>query len=72
MLPASKMHNLPQISESLDLYEEGGLDGLRAFGTPGPEPGQQSIPPGAMQALKARLSDGEQGFGKLQRDPTVA
>jgi transposase-like protein len=92
MLPASKMHNFPQISESLDeletlvreerdaqvqrrfhmllllasgeaesraavarqlkvhrntvsdwldLYEEGGLDGLRAFGTPGPEPGQQ-------------------------------
>jgi len=118
MLPASKMHNFPQISESLDeletlvreerdaqvqrrfhmllllasgeaesraavarqlkvhrntvsdwldLYEEGGLDGLRAFGTPGPEPGQQpGVPPGAMQALKARLSDGEQGFSSYK------
>ena len=54
------------VSDWLSLYEEDGLDGLRQFGTPGPEPGQQSIPPEAMQALSGRLCDGEQGFGSYK------
>jgi len=51
------------VADWLALYEEGGLEELRRIGTPGPEPGQQSIPPKAMQALRARLEDGEEGFG---------
>jgi transposase len=54
------------VSDWLDLYKEGGLDGMREFGTPGPESGQQSIPPGVMQALKVRLSDGGQGFASYK------
>jgi len=50
------------IANWLELYEEGGLDGLREIGEPGPDPGQQSIPSGAMEKLKERLSEPE-GFG---------
>ncbi|MFB6273271.1 MAG: transposase [Salinibacter sp.] len=47
------------IADWLDLYEEGGLDGLREIGEPGPDPGQQSIPSDVMEALKERLSEPE-------------
>jgi transposase len=50
------------IASWLELYEEGGLKGLRKVGEPGPDPGQQSIPPGVMEELEERLSDPE-GFG---------
>ena len=50
------------ISNWLELYEQGGLDGLEHIGTPGPEPGQQSIPEPVMQSLKARLEE-PNGFG---------
>ncbi len=50
------------IADWLELYEEGGLDGLREIGEPGPDPGQQSIPSDVMEALKERLSEPE-GFG---------
>ncbi len=50
------------IADWLELYEEGGLDGLRKVGEPGPDPGQQSIPPDVMEALKDRLAEPE-GFG---------
>jgi len=50
------------IASWLELYEEGGLKGLRKVGEPGPDPGQQSIPAGVMEELEERLSDPE-GFG---------
>ena len=53
------------IANWLDLYEEGGLEKLREIGEPGPDPGQQSIPPDAMEALKNRLSEPE-GFGSYK------
>lgn len=49
------------IADWLDRYEEGGLEHLQQIGTPGPAPGQQSIPPEAMAALKQRLAEPE-GF----------
>ncbi len=33
------------VADWLALYEEGGVEKLHKIGTPGPEPGQQSIPP---------------------------
>ncbi|WP_423825009.1 helix-turn-helix domain-containing protein [Salinibacter ruber] len=50
------------IASWLELYEDGGLEGLREVGEPGPDPGQQSIPSGVMDQLKDRLSKPE-GFG---------
>jgi len=50
------------IAEWIRLYEEGGLEGIRKVGEPGPDPGQQSIPSGVMEQLKERLSEPE-GFG---------
>jgi len=50
------------IADWLGLYEEGGLEGLCKVGEPGPDPGQQSIPPEVMEELKKRLSEPE-GFG---------
>jgi len=50
------------IADWLGLYEEGGLEGLREVGDPGPDPGQKSIPPDVMERLKERLSEPE-GFG---------
>ena len=53
------------IASWLQLYEEGGLEKLQEIGEPGPEPGQQSIPSGVMEALKDRLSEPE-GFGSYK------
>jgi len=53
------------IADWLGLYEEGGLEGLRKVGEPGPDPGQQSIPPEIMEQLKKRLSEPE-GFGSYK------
>lgn len=53
------------IADWLDLYEEGGLEGLREIGEPGPDSGQQSIPSGVMEKLKKRLSEPE-GFGSYK------
>src|SRR5699024_8924519 len=49
------------VANWLGQYEEGGLEGLRKVGEPGPEPGQTSIPPQAMEALKEQLGQPE-GF----------
>ena len=53
------------VANWLDLYEEGGLEKLQEIGEPGPDPGQQSIPPDVMEALKDRLSEPE-GFGSYK------
>ncbi len=53
------------IANWLELYEEGGLDGLCEIGEPGPDPGQQSIPPEVMDRLKERLSEPE-GFSSYK------
>jgi len=53
------------IADWIGLYEEGGLEKLREIGEPGPEPGQQSIPPTVMEDLKERLSKPE-GFGSYK------
>jgi len=53
------------IADWLELYEEGGLDGLREIGEPGPDPGQQSIPSDVMEKLKECLSEPE-GFGSYK------
>lgn len=57
------------VANWLDLYEEGGIEKLRQIQEPGPEPGQQSIPPEAMKALKGRLSEPEgfAGYTDIQR-----
>ncbi|WP_251923653.1 helix-turn-helix domain-containing protein [Salinibacter ruber] len=47
------------IADWIGLYEKGGLEKLREIGEPGPEPGQQSIPPTVMEDLKERLSKPE-------------
>ena len=53
------------IADWIGLYEKGGLEKLREIGEPGPEPGQQSIPPTVMEDLKERLSKPE-GFGSYK------
>jgi transposase len=53
------------IATWLTLYEDGGLEGIQHVGEPGPEPGQQSIPPEAMQALEERLAEPE-GFASYK------
>lgn len=53
------------VSDWLSLYEEGGIEKIQEVGDPGPEPGQESIPPEAMEALKDRLSRPE-GFGSFK------
>lgn len=53
------------IASWLNLYEEGGIGKLRQIEEPGPEPGQQSIPPEAMQRLKERLAEPE-GFASYK------
>ena len=53
------------IANWLELYEAGGTRKLREIQEPGPDPGQQSIPPEAMKALKRRLSEPE-GFGSYK------
>lgn len=50
------------VADWLDLYEDGGIEKIQDIGTPGPEPGQESIPPGVMEALNERLAEPE-GFG---------
>lgn len=50
------------IANWLTLYKEGGTEKLRQIEDPGPEPGQQSIPPETMKTLKERLAEPE-GFG---------
>ena len=50
------------IANWLQLYEDGGIEALREIKDPGPDPGQQSIPPEVMEKLKKRLSKPE-GFG---------
>jgi len=54
------------VASWLNLYEEGGLEKLQEIGEPGPDPGQQSIPPDVMEALKNRLSEPE-GFGSYKK-----
>lgn len=53
------------IANWLSLYEEGGVEKLCEIQEPGPDPGQQSIPPEVMKALKDRLSEPE-GFGSYK------
>ena len=53
------------IATWLTLYEDGGLEGIQHVGEPGPEPGQQSIPPEVMQALEERLA-GPEGFASYK------
>jgi transposase len=53
------------IANWLELYKRGGTEKLCEIQEPGPEPGQQSIPPDAMKALKRRLSEPE-GFGSYK------
>ena len=53
------------VADWLALYEDGGLEGIQHVGEPGPEPGQQSIPPEAMQALEERLAAPE-GFASYK------
>ena len=59
------------IASWLELYEDGGLEGIQKVGEPGPDPGQQSIPSEAMdpseamEKLKDRLSQPE-GFGSYR------
>jgi len=53
------------IADWLGLYEEGGLEKLQEIGEPGPDPGQQSIPPDVMEKLKDRLSEPE-GFASYK------
>jgi len=59
------------IANWLGRYEEGGVEKLCEIQEPGPDPGQQSIPPEAMKALKRRLSEPE-GPKQLQGDSAVA
>lgn len=56
------------VRDWLSLYEEGGPEGMRSVGTPGPEPEQTSIPPEAMEALKDRLDtpEGFSGYTEIQ------
>ena len=53
------------IANWLQLYEDGGIEALREIKDPGPDPGQQSIPPKVMEKLKKRLSKPE-GFGSYK------
>ena len=53
------------IANWLELYEDGGTEALREIEDPGPDPGQQSIPPEVMEKLKDRLSQPE-GFGSYK------
>ena len=53
------------IGNWLQLYEDGGIEALREIDDPGPDPGQQSIPPEVMEKLKKRLSRPE-GFGSYK------
>jgi len=53
------------VSDWIELYEEGGIEKIQEVGEPGPEPGQESIPPEVMEALKERLSEPE-GFGSYK------
>ena len=53
------------VSEWLELYEEGGIEKIQQVEDPGPDPGQQSIPPEVMESLKERLSEPE-GFGSYK------
>nr|WP_272507568.1 helix-turn-helix domain-containing protein [Salinibacter ruber] len=53
------------IDNWLGLCGEGGIKKLYEIQEPGPAPGQQSIPPEAMKALKRRLSE-PQGFGSYK------
>ena len=53
------------VSDWLSLYEEGGIEKIREVEDPGPEPGQQSIPPEVMENLKERLAEPE-GFGSYK------
>lgn len=57
------------IANWLTLYEEGGLQKIQEVGTPGPEPGQQSIPSDVMEALKERLAkpEGVGSYKDIQR-----
>ena len=53
------------IANWLQLYEDGGIEALREIKDPGPDPGQQSIPPEVMEKLKKRLSKPE-GVGSYK------
>ena len=53
------------IANWLQLYEHGGIEALHEIEDPGPDPGQQSIPPEVMKKLKERLSKPE-GFGSYK------
>ena len=53
------------VSDWVELYEEGGIEKIQEVEDPGPEPGQQSIPSGVMEALKDRLAEPE-GFGSYK------
>ena len=53
------------VSDWVELYEEGGIEKIQEVEDPGPEPGQESIPPEVMETLKNRLSEPE-GFGSYK------
>ena len=59
------MFTATRIANWLQLYEDGGIEALREIKDPGPDPGQQSIPPEVMEKLKKRLSKPE-GFGSYK------
>lgn len=49
-------------------YETGGLDALLEVGTPGAKPGVKALPPGPLEALKARLAaDGFDSYKQIQK-----
>jgi hypothetical protein len=53
------------IANWLQPCEDGGIQALHEIEDPGPDPGQQSIPPEVMEKLKERLSKPE-GFGSYK------
>ena len=53
------------VSDWIELYEGGGIEKIQEVEDPGPEPGQQSIPSGVMEALEERLA-GPEGFGSYK------
>ena len=53
------------VSDWVELYEGGGIEKIQEVEDPGPEPGQQSIPSGVMEALEERLAEPER-FGSYK------
>jgi len=54
------------VSDWVELYEEGGIEKIQEVEDPGPDPGQQSIPPEVMEALKDRPA-GQKGLAVTRK-----